>query len=318
MFRKVLALLIIVLAITLISSLAIYSTLDDVNAQTIITKNGGSGAVATPTPGPIPPFTDTNALVADSADATKRIRFAVGGLTTGTTRVLTVPDSNFTVAMSDVTQTWSGFQVFGGGLATSGGIFVLGSSFLADPMFIFDTNLTPDSPYFGAGIASNALHMGEVGDYTFDFNNGSCGTSACTDPALIIHSHNQSTAQWLQLSHNAVNAVIATGTGGLILPGAIHTAGTVPVVSNTTANSCGTTTATITGTDATGKIVVGATSGTSCTITFNVAAPTRRQCWASDETTAVLTRFIYLTTTTGKVDGVFTAGDTLEYGCLTY
>jgi len=30
--------------------------------------------------------------------------------------------------------------------------------------------------------------MFEIGDEAFDFNNGACGTSACTDPALVIHS----------------------------------------------------------------------------------------------------------------------------------
>lgn len=94
--------------------------------------------------------------------------------------------------------------------------------------------------------------------------------------------------------------------------------GTAPAVSNTSASSCGTTTATIAGTDLTGVVTVGATSGTSCTLTFTSAAPTRRQCWAIDETTAVLTRYAYTDTTHGNLVGVFTAGDKIEYGCMVY
>lgn len=44
------------------------------------------------------PVVDTTALVKGSADATKLLRLEVDGFTTGTTRVMTVPDYNFTVA----------------------------------------------------------------------------------------------------------------------------------------------------------------------------------------------------------------------------
>lgn len=325
MFEKTVKFLTIILAITLISSLSFYASLD-VSAQTIITKSGGASATPTAAPTAVqPPFTDTNTLIAGSSDATKLMRFEIDGYTTGTTRVVTPPNSNLTLAGIDIANTFTQTNTFNGSTTFGAGVNnVMGSdmSFVSASTTAGITwnrsTITPISMQMLMGSASNSLHLVEIGDAAFDFNNGSCGTLICADPSLIIHSHNQIVAQYLQLSHNGTNAVIATGTGGLILPGAIHTAGTVPAVSNTTANSCGTTTATIAGTDATGKIVVGATSGTSCTITFNVAAPTRRQCWASDETTAVLTRFVYLTTTTGKVDGVFTAGDTLEYGCLTY
>ncbi|MGH8520137.1 MAG: DUF2793 domain-containing protein [Gammaproteobacteria bacterium] len=44
-----------------------------------------------------PPFADTTAIVKGSADATKKIRFEVDGLTTATTRVLTPPDADITI-----------------------------------------------------------------------------------------------------------------------------------------------------------------------------------------------------------------------------
>ncbi|MDO9465246.1 MAG: hypothetical protein Q7J67_08125, partial [bacterium] len=43
------------------------------------------------------PVSDTTAIVKGSVDATKQVRFEVNGLTTGTTRVLTVPDKDITI-----------------------------------------------------------------------------------------------------------------------------------------------------------------------------------------------------------------------------
>ena len=47
------------------------------------------------------PVIDTTAIVKDATDQTKQVRFEAGGITTGTTRVLTVPDRNFTIAGTD-------------------------------------------------------------------------------------------------------------------------------------------------------------------------------------------------------------------------
>lgn len=43
-------------------------------------------------------FSDSNPVVKGSLDETKQLRFEVDGLTTGTTRTITVPDENFTLA----------------------------------------------------------------------------------------------------------------------------------------------------------------------------------------------------------------------------
>ena len=50
-------------------------------------------------------FVDTNPVVKGSADATKQVRFEVDGLTTATTRVLTVPDADLTLVGADTAQT---------------------------------------------------------------------------------------------------------------------------------------------------------------------------------------------------------------------
>lgn len=51
------------------------------------------------------PFIDSTAIIKGSADATKLLRIDVDGFTTGTTRVMTPPDENFTVVGLSTTQT---------------------------------------------------------------------------------------------------------------------------------------------------------------------------------------------------------------------
>lgn len=58
---------------------------------------GGGGATL--------PVGDDTALVKGSADDTKQVRLEVDGLSTGTTRVLTVPDSDLTLVGTDLAQT---------------------------------------------------------------------------------------------------------------------------------------------------------------------------------------------------------------------
>lgn len=97
---------------------------------------------------------------------------------------------------------------------------------------------------------------------------------------------------------------------------AIITSGVTPAVSNTSANSCGTTAATIAGNDNNGVITVGATSGTSCTVTFTVAAAARRECVVTNETTANLARATYSDTTHSIFTGIFVAADKIAYVCF--
>lgn len=91
-----------------------------------ITKNGGSALVAgdiagdgyemhlryrlddteyellnPATPSLTAPFADSTAIVKGSSDASKLARFEVDGLTTATTRVMTVPDKDITIAGTD-------------------------------------------------------------------------------------------------------------------------------------------------------------------------------------------------------------------------
>lgn len=47
------------------------------------------------------PVVDTTAIVKGSVDDTKQMRFEVDGITTATTRVITVPDDNGTMELKE-------------------------------------------------------------------------------------------------------------------------------------------------------------------------------------------------------------------------
>lgn len=93
-------------------------------------------------------------------------------------------------------------------------------------------------------------------------------------------------------------------------------AGTAPTVANVGVNSCGTTTATISGNENNGEVTVGATAGTQCRLTFATAATNRRECTTTNETTANLSRSTYVDTTHTDLFGTFAAGDLVTYICV--
>lgn len=107
-----------------------------------------------------------------------------------------------------------------GNLATFGAAVVMGQNIgiggdtAGSSMFYANyAPTTPDAAVITTGSTSNSLHIFETADTNYDFNNGPGGTSACTDPTLIIHSHNQSTTQWIAFRHNGTDGVLDVGTG---------------------------------------------------------------------------------------------------------
>jgi hypothetical protein len=86
--------------------------------QVIVHRGGGGGG------GAAAPFADDSALVKDHADATKLLRFEIGGFTTGNTRVLTPPDQNGTLAVLEKAQTFTETQTVTGTIIArqSGGV----------------------------------------------------------------------------------------------------------------------------------------------------------------------------------------------------
>lgn len=133
-----------------------------------------------------------------------------------------------------------------------------------------------------------------------------------TGTAAVVADNGSVAANIFEARDNGVSKVSIRDGGQLVF------STTTPSVANTSANSCGTTAATIAGTNETGIVTVGATSGTSCTVTFSNTAPTRRQCSVNNETTAALARATYSSTTVSIFAGTFVAGDVLAYQCSVY
>jgi len=75
------------------------------------------------------------------------------------------------------------------------------------------TAQTPDASELVTGSLSNAWHLMEYADGTFDF-----AFPIQTNPTFVYHSANQSTTEWGSLAHDQTNFVINTGAGGVSIP----------------------------------------------------------------------------------------------------
>lgn len=90
------------------------------------------------------PVIDTTSLVKGSADDTKLLRFEVDGFTTATTRILTPPDADITIAGINLAQTWTSIQTHD-----------------AD-IFMATTRKIAPSSTGNANLGSTALHFGSA------------------------------------------------------------------------------------------------------------------------------------------------------------
>jgi len=80
---------------------------DGTNGQALVTN--GSGVLSWSTAGGLP-VADTSAVVQGSGDATKLLRFEIDGFSTATTRVLTPQNASYTLAGTDLAQTFTATQ----------------------------------------------------------------------------------------------------------------------------------------------------------------------------------------------------------------
>lgn len=115
------------------------------------------------------------------------------------------------------TNTFSAVQIFSSDQGLS-----LGGNTTAFPLIQFNTTETVDTGMLLTGTTSNHWVIAERQDNGFDFAH-----AATTDPTLFIHSHNQSTTQWLSFAHDGTDAIIRAGTGAV----AISTSGGTPLFS---------------------------------------------------------------------------------------
>jgi hypothetical protein len=122
---------------------------------------------------PIAPFIDTNPIVVGSGDATKKVRFEVDGLTTATTRVLTVQDSDDTLVGRATTDTLTNktltAAVLGGTTDVSGGQlkFPAAQSASADANTLDDYEEGTWTPTISGSVtAGTQTYSNQTGRYT--------------------------------------------------------------------------------------------------------------------------------------------------------
>lgn len=159
---------------------------------------GGVGPLEIVSEGATDDAYETTLTFADTTTADKTITFPN---LTGTVALLGANNGATYMHLSADTGVASGYRF--GDVSNAGGS--LGAS----------ATQTPDGNMLFVGATANSIHLAETGDNAYDFNNGPCGTSACTDPTLIVHSHTQGTTGWIAANHNDTSAVVDSGSGGV-------------------------------------------------------------------------------------------------------
>lgn len=105
------------------------------------------------------PVIDSTVIAFGSSDATKKLRFEVDGFTTGTTRVMTFPNANTTIAGQDFANTFSAIQTFSLAVRIADGT-------RAAPSLVFNTATTSGFYNTGAGgigFSQNGTYNGAWG-----------------------------------------------------------------------------------------------------------------------------------------------------------
>lgn len=140
----------------------------------IATSVGGAGDWDTCAAGGGAPFIDSTAIIKDNADATKLLRFEVGGFSTGVTRVATPPNSDFIMAATNINQTFTAANTFSSSSVFSGTInsdfvpgtndaFLLGTaSFRWASLAIMDINIGSGG-FITGDLAPTTTNTGAVG-----------------------------------------------------------------------------------------------------------------------------------------------------------
>lgn len=108
-------------------------------------------------------FEDDVFRVIDNLDTTKKLAFQVSGLTTATTRTITIPDTNFTLAGLGTNQTWTGVNSFNSdvnlGNDSADRITITG---------LIDSDILFDSGSRNLGDATNKVAAGFFTNVRFD------------------------------------------------------------------------------------------------------------------------------------------------------
>lgn len=158
--------------------------------------------------------------------------FKITGASTSGTRTITLGDADGTVCVKETDCGFTAVQTFAhsSGATISGGnanlLFSGTPTNFREGIYWSATNhyvnvtdhMTPGMQLnLLLGATSRSLGISEAADLGYDWNNGPCGTSACTDPTLIVHSANQATDEWISLEHNQTDGEIDVGSGDIKL-----------------------------------------------------------------------------------------------------
>jgi hypothetical protein len=182
------------------------------NPHTIYHNFSASGG------GSSPPFSDANPIAKNASDATKLFQYSLGGLTTGTTVVETIPASSYTSAGINLNQTWSGKPTLTAGLQLNSNVtygttnaYQIGSSGNVSTQvwsrsFNSDGQLTLSAPA-GATIQGqiNGVPKFEVLN-TGQIQLGGYGSGAFTGTAVYA------------IGETSAGNLIETSLGGIIPP----------------------------------------------------------------------------------------------------
>lgn len=188
------------------------------------------------------PAPDTTSIIEGSADNTKEVRFEVDGLTTATTRVITVPDANFTMAGRDVAQTFSAVQTFS---TAAESVAVSSSS-------VTDYALDVDGASNGVRAVITGTSVGNAGVFSNNSNNagstigvygqsaygsavyGSSGLNATEAAAIIRHNNSTANTRVLELQNHLGTAVAYIDREGDATLNNLTVTGTIAGVVQTT------------------------------------------------------------------------------------
>ena len=136
------------------------------------------------TPGTLS-ISDVGFTLTDNADATKQLKFELSGITTGTTRTLTVPNATGTIALLSGTQTFSGNTTFSGTLAASNATVTLGTAATASTVGLgtgATTSGVSKAVNLGTGGLSGSTTTIEIGSST----GGALGTTNIHTPTVFL------------------------------------------------------------------------------------------------------------------------------------
>ncbi len=178
----------------------------------------------------------------------------------------------------------------------SGKVRALSNHFQTSPSTIEDSSNDQVRIMLGAGDAARHLSIANT-------SNTVLFTIAGTDTNPDYEFDTKGTGNFI--INNAGNGVLRSYPHAVL---GYNTGG----VTSTTSNSCGTTDPAIAGSDVAGKVTVGATGGTSCTVAFGYNWAFPPACVANG---AQYTRVI--SSTSGFVlTGTFGAGEVISYICI--